>query len=173
MHLEPEPITRPLLADEIAPLLRSVAGLPHWDRTLGEEVAVLARPSSAPIHRLDAAGWIAWTLGGLHVFAVPGQAANDPERGAPWIPSLQAAVDEARRTVIALALLRFRGNLTHTAVALGTSRRALRSHMKRLGLYPARRVLARIRERVAQRHVDVADAYAAMALATKGSGDVA
>lgn len=142
---QPQPITRPLQLAEIAPFLHSVVGLPPWERTQGEDAAALGRQSLPPVVRLDATGWIAWALGGLHVFAVPGEDGDSEGPCGPWVPSIRAAVSEAQRTATVLAMLRHGGNQTHAAAAASTSRRALRETLRRIGLYPWARALAELR----------------------------
>lgn len=87
---------------------------------------------------VDATGWLAWALVGLHVFARP----VDQDHSGSRIPTIRAAGREARLVAIVVAMLRHRGNLSRAAKALETSRRALREHLKAEGLYPWHRIMA-------------------------------
>lgn len=78
-----------------------------------------------PAHpRLDASGWLAWSLAGLRLF------------DGPDLPPLRDARDEARRLLVSLAMLRNRGTISRAAQALGTSRKVLRDHLRDAALYP-------------------------------------
>ena len=63
-----------------------------------------------------------WLLAGLKLFVCEG------------LPSRRAVDDSAQRVVMSAALRRT-GSISGAASALGTSRRALRDAMKRLGIY--------------------------------------
>lgn len=63
-----------------------------------------------------------WLLAGVNLFVCEG------------LPSRQA-VDDAAQRVVMVAALRRAGSISGAALVLGTSRRALRDAMKRLGIY--------------------------------------
>jgi len=88
-----------------------------------EAAAALIHP--IPTHpRLDAGGWLAWSLAGLRLF------------DGPDLPQLRDARDEARHLLVSLAMLRNRGTISRSARALGTSRKVLRDHLREAALYP-------------------------------------
>ena len=72
---------------------------------------------------LDLGAFLLWTLSGVRLFY------------RPEIPPSQSVTSESRRVILLVARIRYRGNITRMATALGTSRRAVRESMKRLGLY--------------------------------------
>lgn len=92
--------------------------------------SALDKPSGAPVRAeaepvqvevdLEALG--EWLLAGVRLFVREG------------VPSRQAAGDAAQRVVM-VAALRHKGSISGAASVLGTSRRALRDAMKRLGIY--------------------------------------
>lgn len=95
---------------------------------------------------LDVDAWLLWVEAGLALFSRP---LLDVDESMDRLTESQASqlgirtvVGEARRVMVALAMLRHSGNLTHAAKELGTSRRALREQLKTAGLYPWSHVLA-------------------------------
>lgn len=77
------------------------------------------------------------SLAGAAIRDEPEPFERDETRRRPWVPSIRLAVAEARQAVMGLAMARHRGNLTRIAESFETSRRALREHLKRAGLYTA------------------------------------
>lgn len=102
--------------------LRSALGCNPHRAAPGENVAFIGRELPETIDKLDVGAWIAWSLCGLELFA-----------GAP--PSSKHAASECRRIVLALAMLRAGGNISEAARLVGSSRKVLREHLRRLGLY--------------------------------------
>ncbi|MCA9705435.1 MAG: hypothetical protein KDK70_06295 [Myxococcales bacterium] len=99
-------------------------GLPPDQPAPGELAATVRRFVPPLVRGLDAGAWIAWCLVGLAVFVDgPG-------------PLTQRAQAEAKRLVVALAMLRSEGNLSAAARALGICRKVLRDHLRASGLYP-------------------------------------
>ncbi len=95
---------------------------------------------------LDVDAWLLWVEAGLALFSRPLLAADEgmdrlTESQASQL-GIRTVVGQARRVMVALAMLRHSGNLTHAAKDLGTSRRALREQLKTAGLYPWSDVLA-------------------------------
>ena len=133
-HEPSRPIARELPTAEVAAFLRSLVGLPPSDSE-GTEVAGRAAPAA-----IDASAWIGWALAGLHACALPSEHAREGDgqarRRGPWVPSVHVMVREARRVAVVVAMHRHGGNLSRAAMALGTSRRSLRSALKAAGLYP-------------------------------------
>lgn len=129
-HEPPRPIPRELPTAEVAVFLRALVGLPPSDR---EGAGFADRPAPAAI---DATAWIGWALAGLYACAMPSEDEGQAPRRGPWAPSVRVMVREARRVAVVVAMHRSGGNLSHAAVALGTSRRALRSALRAAGLYP-------------------------------------
>ncbi|MEX1367510.1 MAG: helix-turn-helix domain-containing protein [Nannocystaceae bacterium] len=107
--------------------LRTASGVNPFRAAPGEVVAFLGRQSPEAIERLDVGAWIAWSLCGLELFA-----------GA--LPSSKHAASECRRIVLALAMHRTGGNISETARIVGSSRKVLREHLRRLGLYDLERL---------------------------------
>lgn len=106
-----------------ATILCAMLGLEPGLVGVGDVAAALGRTLPPIDQTLDSEGFIAWCLTGLVIF-----------EGAP--PSTRVAVHEAQRVVMVLAMLRTRGNITHAARALDTSRRRLRETLRSVGLYP-------------------------------------
>ncbi|MEX1363652.1 MAG: helix-turn-helix domain-containing protein, partial [Nannocystaceae bacterium] len=88
-----------------------------------ELAASRGRPRSPTSPELDAGAWLAWATVGLALF--------EGER----LPTAKRVLDEARRMLLALAMERTAGNISAIAKHLDTSRRAVRHHLQRLGLY--------------------------------------
>ena len=134
-HEPPPPIAPDMPAAEVAVFLRSLVGLPPTDV---EGAVVTKRPAPRAV---DATAWIAWALAGLYVCALPSTTPGDkddgaPRRRSPWVPSVRVMMREARRVAVVVAMHMHGGNLSRAAMALGTSRRALRDALKAAGLYP-------------------------------------
>lgn len=130
-------------------LLRSALGVAPYRAAPGELAASVGRDLPAVISAVDVGGWLAWVLAGLLVFAArddderhrqsPEQdAARPADKGAMRVvaPGRRVATLEAQRVIGALAMIRTHGNISRTALALDTSRRALREVLKAGGLYP-------------------------------------
>jgi hypothetical protein len=132
----PVPLARSLPPDEIAPFLRSLVGLPPSDLPTDDDAAALGRGPSHPVGLVDPSAWIVWGLAGLDACAVPSEIIDVQGRRDPWVPPIRVMVREARRAAIVIAMHRHRGNMTHAAKALGTSRRLVRDALKAAGLYP-------------------------------------
>ncbi len=94
------------LPTKLHPLLHQ--GLPEFLRALD---------------RLDVEAFSQWVVVGVSLFS------------QEELPTLHALTTQARDVLLARAIDLFDGNITHTAQALATSRRALRHHLKRAGLY--------------------------------------
>ena len=122
---------------EIAAMLRAMLGLDPEDAAPGERAASFGRPLPPLVTGLDAGAWIAWCLVGLVMFA-------------GGLPSLGQARHEAKRVVIVLAMLRTRGCISAAGRLTDTTRKILRENLKRLALYPWRRVVAQLREQGAR-----------------------
>ena len=118
--------------DNIAAKLRGLLGLAPDEPAPGERAASFGRPLPPLVTGLDAGAWIAWCLVGLVMFA-------------GGFPSLGQARHEAKRVVIVLAMLRTRGCISAAGRLTDTTRKILRENLKRLALYPWRRV-AELRE---------------------------
>lgn len=114
---------RDVEVDAVASTLRAMLGLPPGEMAPGEEAAARRRPLPARVRDLDAGGWIAWCLVGLVLF------------GDEQTQMAQVRV-EAKRVMMALAMMRAGGNLSAAARSLGTSRRVLREGLMVVGLYP-------------------------------------
>lgn len=87
-----------------------------------------ARPLGLPA--ANARALVAWHMAGISLFAGGRQ------------PSLREVLHEARSVVLALAMERNSENITHVALALGASRRAVRNHLQSVGLYDWTRIEA-------------------------------
>lgn len=100
--------------------------------------------------RLDMDAWLVWAEVGLDLFVTPSPAEDSEEAGEkrhlPGVAALNlnTIVGEARRIAIVVAMVRARGNLSHAAKDLGTSRNALRGQLKAAGLYPWDRVMEQL-----------------------------
>jgi len=113
----------------VTAFLRALVGLPPVD---GESTVGAKRPAPRAV---DANAWIGWALAGLYACALPTRKVEG-EDSRPWAPPIRVVVREARRVAVVIAMYRHDSNLTQAAIALGTSRRALREDLKRAGLYP-------------------------------------
>lgn len=76
----------------------------------------------------NARALVAWHMAGISLFAGGRQ------------PSLREVLHEAKSVVLALAVDRNSENITHVALALGASRRAVRTHLQSVGLYDWTRI---------------------------------
>lgn len=89
----------------------------------GEDAATMPH-ALPPTVTVDPGAWIAWCLVGLRLF------------DGPHLPPYRVALAETRRVLLALAMLRHRGNLSRAAKALQLSRKIMREHLRVAGLYP-------------------------------------
>jgi len=121
----PQPELRDVIPDEVAGCLRAMLGLAPDDPARGEQAAYLGRSLPAVVHGLDASAWIAWCMAGLPLFG-------------GRLPTVRLVKVSASRVVMALAMLQTGGNISAAARMLGTSRRALRDGLRRMGRYPWR-----------------------------------
>ncbi|MCA9707370.1 MAG: hypothetical protein KDK70_16065 [Myxococcales bacterium] len=96
---------------------------------------------------LDVWAWLCWVEAGLTLFSIPdpgapaagaerAQATQGPAPVDLAVPPLRQVVQAAQRVALVLTMARQRGNVTHAANALQVSRRALREHLRTMGLYP-------------------------------------
>lgn len=85
-----------------------------------------ARPPALP--PANARALIAWHMAGLSLFFGGRQ------------PSLREVLHEAKGVALAFAMERNSENITHVALALGASRRAVRTHLQSVGLYDWTRI---------------------------------
>ncbi|MCA9707830.1 MAG: hypothetical protein KDK70_18405, partial [Myxococcales bacterium] len=92
----------------------------------GERAASAGRRLPLIVAGLDAGAWIAWCLAGLPLFV-------------DGLPSLRQVKAEAGRVLVALAMLRAKGNLSQASTFIGSSRKVLRDNLRYGGLYPWRR----------------------------------
>lgn len=122
-------VWRDVEVDAVASTLRAMLGLPPGEVAPGEEAAARRRPLPPTVRDLDAGGWIAWCLVGLVLLG------DEP-------PQMAQVRVEAKRVVMALAMMRAGGNLSAAARSLGTSRRVLREGLTVVGLYPWRTTTA-------------------------------
>ncbi len=109
---------------EMASLLRSMLGLDPHEQQPEERAADLRRQFPKYVNGVNSGAWIAWCLVGLALFA------------GLRLPTMRAVVATARRVIVALAMMQTGGNLSHAAVRLMVSRRALRQALKDYELYP-------------------------------------
>lgn len=109
------------------------------------------RPGFGAMERvlLDGNAWLAWMNMGLALFATAETGLGEQDEGtkqaareAPPVPALRVVVSGASEVAIVLAMVRYDGNLTYAARALGTSRRSLRQRLKTAGLYPWKDVVS-------------------------------
>lgn len=115
----------PLPKTPVQQSLRALLGLPAPLPLPGEESASWPQPSPQPQPTtVDPGAWIAWCMVGLPLF--------DGTR----LPPLRLALSQARRMLLALAMLRGRGTITRAAASLQLSRKVLRDNLRALGLYP-------------------------------------
>ena len=113
---------------EVAGYLRVLLGLDPEEPAPGERAASAGRPLPLIVAGLDAGAWIAWCLAGLPLFV-------------DGLPSLRQVKGEAGRVLVALAMLRAKGNLSQASTFIGSSRKVLRDNLRYGGLYPWRRRL--------------------------------
>ncbi len=117
------PTHRDLKLAPVLRVLRELLGVPVHAAAPGEAAAHRGRGLPTVVEAVDSGAWIAWSLVGIQLFSGDG------------LPSIHTTTDEARRVLLALAMERTGGNITHIAAALGTSRRAVRGGLKAMGLY--------------------------------------
>ncbi len=122
-HAVPVVFRDELLVSEVIATLRHVMRLGPRRPVPGERAASVGRAFPPIVEDLDAAAWIAWCLTGLLVCS----------QGAL---TMSVAKAEAKRVVIAVAMLRADGNISAAADALRTSRKVLRENLRGAGLYP-------------------------------------
>ena len=104
-------------------ILRAWLGLPLDRPVPGERAAVRGRALVPVAEQVDVGAWFAWSVVGLCLFSSVSE------------PGLREAEGEARRLLLALAMEREGGNITHVADRVRTSRRAARERLKEYGLY--------------------------------------
>lgn len=133
-HMEPTPVP-PRVA--VAPaavlaLLRAAVGSPFLAPLPDEDAGTMGDPLPDAM-AIDAGAWVAWCLAGLHVFE-RFEAGQEPDVEAPsW---LDVIGDVAKRVMAVLVMRRMSGNLSHAALGLRASWRALRERLKAAGLHP-------------------------------------
>jgi len=103
--------------------LKSILGLRPDTEIPAERCASTGRSLPTKIHGVDVGAWVAWSVTGLLLFSGDRQ------------PTMRMVIQESRRLLLALYLGRHDNNITRIAEATGTSRRAVREHLKATGLY--------------------------------------
>lgn len=107
----------------VAPLLvtlRSALGLPPHELAPGERAASRGRHLPPLVEGVDAGARIACSLVGLSLFSLEAS------------PKLRNLLGEAKRMLLALAMERTAGNISHVGAMLGICRRIARDILTRL-----------------------------------------
>lgn len=73
---------------------------------------------------LNMCGLAAWCVAGFRLFS------------KPVVPSILETTVEARHVATVLAMIHAKGNISHAAATLGTSRRCVRDILRMMQLYP-------------------------------------
>jgi hypothetical protein len=115
------PETRSVPRHEVASFLHALLGLTPLELPEARQ----------PLITIDAWAWIEWALAGLSACAVP---KDTWDRPVPWTPPYQTLETAGRIVAVRLAFGRCGENITHTAAALGTSRRVVRDALVKAGL---------------------------------------
>lgn len=125
LSLPPPPPPRcDVSLSELTAALDERLALPPQVPPQAKAIADLVAQSPATVKNVDVEGWLAWILCGLPLF-------NGPE-----LPPLRTATDRVRLLLAVLAMARNRGNFSHAAEKLNTSRRLIRDSLDEAGLYP-------------------------------------